>query len=66
MSIKNIDLCMRCIYCSIITNQSGEILGRSCEVPLSKFLENNKSGLYQNDTDNTCYDFINKNDFAGA
>ena len=59
--MKNIELCKKCFYGRIWETTDGEVVGRSCELPPSIFINNNSKGLYKNDTDNSCYDFVENN-----
>lgn len=54
--MKNPLLCARCKYNRNIRNKHF-IIGRSCTVPLEVIYDNEKKGRYENDTDDTCYDF---------
>lgn len=58
--MKNAKLCKKCFYGIIIESSVGEVLCRSCQLPMSVFIDNQKKGLYINDTDDTCYDFVKK------
>lgn len=45
--MKDIELCSKCVYGRIIVKDN-QIYGRTCEFPVSKFIQNN------------CYDFIDR------
>ena len=53
------DICKDCYYCSILRTD-GNIVGTSCEFPISVFLEQREAGLYNKDTEDSCYDFKEK------
>ena len=43
--MKNIELCKKCFYGRIWETINGEVVGRSCELPPSVFINNNSKGL---------------------
>ncbi len=59
--MKNIELCMKCTYGRLIHDtETNEIIGRSCELPMTVFIDHNEKGLYKNETDDSCYDYREK------
>lgn len=54
------DICKNCDYYTVLKTENDTIIGTSCNLPLSVFLEHSEAGLYDKDTENTCYDFKEK------
>ena len=60
--MKNPELCRKCFFKSVLGTLSGEIIGTTCGLPMSVYIANEQKGLHKNDTDNTCYEFLDKED----
>lgn len=57
---KEKELCKKCQHYAIIKDKNGNMLDSICDVDIHTWAENFKQGLYKNDTENTCYDFKEK------
>lgn len=53
--MKNIELCRNCYYGRVIVDDNGQVFGRSCEFPISVFIEN--IDKVKNETDDECMFF---------